>query len=235
MPMARSTSPPPSTASRSSSCASRTQTLLDVLRDELGLTGTKEGCATGDCGACSVIARRPAGLLLPGARRRGRGHDDRDHRGHGAGRRAASAAAEVPRARGAAVRHLHAGLPHRGQGAARRRTRTRPRPRSATGWPATSAAAPATTRSSARCMDAAAEMRGEPHDERSIDQSREDNTSRRHPPDPSRRRRQGDRPRALRRRLQHARPADRARSCAARTRTPASGRSTPPRRRRCRA
>ncbi len=31
------------------------QSLLEVLRDELGLTGTKEGCNNGNCGACSVI------------------------------------------------------------------------------------------------------------------------------------------------------------------------------------
>ena len=35
--------------------AGASQSLLDALRDELGLTGSKEGCGSGDCGACSVM------------------------------------------------------------------------------------------------------------------------------------------------------------------------------------
>ncbi len=31
------------------------ESLLNALRDEVGLTGAKEGCGTGDCGACSII------------------------------------------------------------------------------------------------------------------------------------------------------------------------------------
>jgi aerobic carbon-monoxide dehydrogenase small subunit len=31
------------------------QTLIDIIRDELGLTGTKEGCGAGSCGSCTVL------------------------------------------------------------------------------------------------------------------------------------------------------------------------------------
>jgi carbon-monoxide dehydrogenase small subunit len=50
------------------------EVLLDVLRDRLGLTGAKEGCGTGDCGACSVImdGRLVCACLVLGAEAQGK-------------------------------------------------------------------------------------------------------------------------------------------------------------------
>ena len=50
------------------------QTLLDVLRDELNLTGSKEGCSSGDCGACTVIVdgKIACSCLMLGAEAEGR-------------------------------------------------------------------------------------------------------------------------------------------------------------------
>ena len=50
------------------------QTLLDVLRDELEFNGAKEGCGTGDCGACSVTldGRLVCACLIPGAEVQGK-------------------------------------------------------------------------------------------------------------------------------------------------------------------
>ena len=50
------------------------ETLLDTLRNRLGLTGAKEGCGTGDCGACSVIldGRLVCSCLVLGAEVQGR-------------------------------------------------------------------------------------------------------------------------------------------------------------------
>jgi carbon-monoxide dehydrogenase small subunit len=50
------------------------ETLLDVLRNRIGLTGAKEGCGTGDCGACSVIVdgRLTCSCLVLGAEMEGR-------------------------------------------------------------------------------------------------------------------------------------------------------------------
>ena len=103
------TSPPPSTASRWNFSASPIDTMLDALRGPLGLTGSKEGCASGDCGACTITLDDRlicSCLMLAVEARRPR---DPHHRGHGARREAASAAAEIPRNGRAAVRHLHLG------------------------------------------------------------------------------------------------------------------------------
>ena len=83
--------------------------LIDVLREDCGLTGTKEGCGEGECGACTVLVDgEPVNsCLIPVCQVAGA--SIRTVESLGAARGAEPAAAGVPRARRRAVRHLHAG------------------------------------------------------------------------------------------------------------------------------
>jgi len=126
------------------------ESLLDVLRDRLNLTGAKEGCGTGDCGACSVTidGRLVASCLVLGAEVEGSAIETVEGIG--------TADALHP-----LQRHLleHAALqcgictpvlssrPRHYLW----RTQTLPKKKCAIGWRATCAAAQAMTRSSARC------------------------------------------------------------------------------------
>jgi aerobic carbon-monoxide dehydrogenase small subunit len=62
-----------------------TQAVLDVLRDQLGLTGTKEGCGSGDCGACTIMldGRMVCSCLVLGAEAEGKKIETIEGMAHG--------------------------------------------------------------------------------------------------------------------------------------------------------
>ena len=126
------------------------KTLLEVLREELGLTGTKHGCELGECGTCTVLVDGEPVLSCLALPVECRARAITTVEGMADGRRAASAAAGVRRAGRRPVRLLHAGHPADRRGAARPTNPTPTRDEIARRWPATSAAAPATPRSSTR-------------------------------------------------------------------------------------
>jgi carbon-monoxide dehydrogenase small subunit len=121
-------------------------TLLDALRDELDLTGSKEGCGSGDCGACSVIldGRLVCSCLVLAPEAEGRRVETIEGLAHGS---------RLHPLQQKFLEHaaLQCGFCTPGLlMASKALLDVNPDPtETATGWPATSAAAPATTRSSA--------------------------------------------------------------------------------------
>ena len=133
--------------------------LLDALRDRLGLTGTKEGCATGDCGACSVLSngRLVPSCLVLAAEAQGRSITTIEGvaRGGRPASRCSRSFSSTPRCSAASARP---GFIVAAKALLDRESRPDGAAGRATGWPATCAAAPATTRSSAPCSTRPDEM-----------------------------------------------------------------------------
>ncbi len=193
----------------------------------LRLTGTKEGCGSGDCGACSVIVdgRLVCSCLMLAAEAEGQRIETIEGMAEGG---------ELHPLQHKFLEHaaLQCGFCTPGLlVAAKALLDANPDPSESETryWLAGNLC---------RCtgydkviravLDAAAEMRGGSRGMTDVGKPRPTCAEgRRHPAGPSRRRRQGDRPRRVRRRLRHARHARGARSSAARTRTRASSRSTP--------
>ena len=90
--------------------------LLFVLREKLGLTGTKVGCERGECGACTVLINGAASLCVYDPGSGGRRKRDYDDRGADEGRGAWSGTAGIPGARRLPVRLLHSRTDHGGGG-----------------------------------------------------------------------------------------------------------------------
>ncbi len=127
-----------------------TETLLDVLREKLGVTGPKRGCDDGDCGTCTVLidgepVRSCLTIALTVAGKAGP-----DGRGPECRWRIASTAEGVPRAWRLPVRLLHPRNAHERQGVAGSAIPIPPGTRSGSTCPATCVAAEATKRSSKR-------------------------------------------------------------------------------------
>ena len=98
-------------------------TLLDTLREDLGLTGTKEGCGQGECGACTVLMDgKPVNACLILAME-AEGKEIVTIEGLGERRRAAPHPAGFRGQGGHAVRLLHPGDDPLRQGSPRRESR----------------------------------------------------------------------------------------------------------------
>ena len=95
------------------------ETLLDALRDRLGLTGSKEGCGTGDCGACSVTVdgQLVCSCLVLGAEVEGRAVTTVE--GLADGDSLHPLQSKFIEQRGSAMRYLYPRIFGRGQGAPR--------------------------------------------------------------------------------------------------------------------